>query len=338
MPLEALRRIQYGRESTAARGTSVAADAILLGTLTMNSNLALHIPEDEERNSLAMAHRSTIVGRHSELQFESALQFESMHHILDLALSGQSCSQVLASTNGTVTQWTFTRNSTARNWPGSYTFEYGDEQQEYESAFVMAEQLEITYAMAEPVRQSLSMFGRVETTASFTGSLTAPTVEEAVSARTTFYMDTAWANLGNSTADGFLVNATLRFPTGLQRSKYADGSLDWSSFAEGRHGGEVELTAVHNSSGKELYDAYRNQSLLYLRLETLGSTVGGSSASAQRTLRVDLAMRVTEPVQMFGAQDGENTFVARGRVFADSCGHNLEVVVINTSTQTSADL
>ena len=52
MALEALRRIQAGREATAAQGTAVVADKVWIGTLTMTPNITFHRPVDE-RQSLA---------------------------------------------------------------------------------------------------------------------------------------------------------------------------------------------------------------------------------------------------------------------------------------------
>lgn len=329
--LDAFRRIQIGRETTTARGTAVAADKILLGTMTMTPTLALHMPEDEERNSLAMVHRSTKVGQNTAWRFESALQYETVHSLLDMAINGNS-TNARAGSSGGVGDWTFNSNSTARNWQSSYTIEYGDDVQEYELTFGLGEQIEFTYAMNEPLRASLTGFGRLNTTGTFTASLVAPVVEEAVTALTVLYTDTAWANLGNSTADGYLVNAVIRVPTGVTRTKYADGSLDFSNFTETKFAGELELTIVHNTSGKELYDRYLNQDLTFFRLETLGTTTIGGSSAATRTFRADLAVRFTEPPEFFGNQDGENTFVLRGKTFADSCGHTMSFQVINTTT------
>ena len=62
------RRIQIGQEST--RGTAVAADLILLGRLTMTPTISWSMPEDEERNSLALLHRQNNVGQQGAFSFE----------------------------------------------------------------------------------------------------------------------------------------------------------------------------------------------------------------------------------------------------------------------------
>lgn len=324
-----LRKIQIGSETTTARGTAVAATRVLFGTMTMTPTLALHIPEDEERNSLSMAHRSTIVGQHEALTFNSNLDFENVPYFLAMGITGDASPTGGTSANGRT--WIFTKNTTARNWQDSYTVEYGDDNQEYEATFVLAEQLEFTYAMGEPVTMSATMFGRLDSTGTFT-SLTEPdNVETAVTAKTTMYSDTAWANLGNTTTTNTLVNAVVRIPTGLQRTKYADGSLDFSGFSESKYSAEVELTLVHNTFGQTALAEYRNQNLRFLRLETLGSTLGSTSALTH-TFRIDMAFKYTEPPQLFTDQNGENTIVLRGRSFDDTAGNELIVTAICDTT------
>lgn len=330
MPLQAFRRIQIGRESTAAKGTAVAADVVLLGNMTFTPTLALNIPEDEERNSLSMHHRSTIVGQHTAMTFNSNVHFEELPYFLDMGINGDVSPS--GGTSGQGRTWTFTKSTTSRNFQGSYTVEYGDDQQAYESPFTQAEQLEFTWAMGEPVTFSATLFGHFETTGPFTGSLApSDTIETAVSNRTTLYTDTAWANLGNTTADASLVNAVVRIPTGLQRQKYADGSLEFSGTVEGRYAAEVELTYVHNSSGRERFIEYEQQNLRFIRLETLGSTFG-STGGENRTFRVDVAIKYTEPPQLFTDANGENTVVLRGTSFSDTGGNELAITVINTTT------
>ena len=166
MGLEALRRVQIGLEST--RGTAVAADVKLMGMLTMDPTQVLYMPEDEERQSLALLHRREIVAEMANMHFESSLNFEQLIHFLAMGV-GNHGSQPTTPTNGVLTRdWLFEPSHSASNAQAAYTLEYGDDQQEYESAFVMCSQLEFTWALEESVKMSAELFGRSVTKATFT--------------------------------------------------------------------------------------------------------------------------------------------------------------------------
>jgi len=79
----ALRKIQFGRESTA--GSKVAATAKIMGALTMEEKLTLHRP-DEERGSLADVHRTLITGEDVDLSFEGDMTFEQVMYFLNMGM------------------------------------------------------------------------------------------------------------------------------------------------------------------------------------------------------------------------------------------------------------
>ncbi len=169
--------------------------------------------------------------------------------------------------------WTFTPNVTSRNTVDAYTFEFGDDQQMFESEFCIATNLELAYAMNEVVMCRADIVGRQFTKASFTGSLTAPTVEDIITNKTSIYVNATWATLGNTAKSDLLVNGTVRLPTGLTPVKYADGNLYFSSVSEQKHSLELELTLAFNSDAVTEYDAYVAQTQRFLRLKTVGSTI-----------------------------------------------------------------
>jgi len=240
----ALKRIQIGLEST--RGTLVAADTVLLGALQYTDDRAFHMPEDEERNSLALLHRQTEIAKGTTLQFTGAVTFEQILQFLSMGVKGAITPTT--PTNGVLTRdWTFLPTLTALNAPDSFTFEYGDDQQEYECGYVMAEQLELAFAMGEVGQLSANLFGKATAKSTFTGALSAPTVEDVVSQTMKFYKDTSWANLGNTEKAAILANATIRIPTGFTKVPYGDGSTEWSTHGESKRAAEVEITLRHNA-------------------------------------------------------------------------------------------
>ena len=213
----ALRRIQMGQETT--RGTLVAADKILLGALQYTDQRTHHSPEDEERNSLALLHRLTELTQGTALQYTGSLIYEQILDFLAMGVKGSVTPTT--PTNGVLTRdWTFTPTLAALNAQDSYTFEYGDDQQEYECGHVMAESIDLNFSMGEAATMSATLFGQATAKATFTGALTPPAVEDVVAQQVKMYLDTTWAGLGTTQLSGLLASAVIRIPTGL-----ADGAI-----------------------------------------------------------------------------------------------------------------
>ena len=322
-----LRRIQIGQEST--RGTAVAADIILLGRLTMTPTINWYMPDDEERNSLAMLHRLTNVGQQASLSYEGSLTFQQVIHLLAMGIGALTTSQPDAGGSPTVYDHTFEPTLTALAAQKAYTFEYGDDQQEYESAFVVASQLEFSFAMGEVWKMSADLLARFPAKSAFTGALTAPTVEDVIGQKCKIYIDSTWAGLGTTQISSSLINASIRIPTGIVPTRYADGSLEFSDVAENKRAAEVELTFKHDTSGEAQYDNLVAGTMVFVRLEVEGST---AEDAFNYTFRADFAMRYTEAPELFGEQDGENVISLSGKSFHDpTSGRDMRFLVRNTT-------
>ena len=322
-----LRRIQIGQEST--RGTPVAADIILLGRLGMTPEITPYMPDDEERNSLAMYHRRTNVGQQAALSYEGTLTFQQVIHLLAMGIGALTTSQPDSGGSPTVYDHTFEPTLIALAAQKAYTFEYGDNQQEYESAFCIATQLEFSMAMLEPWTMSADILARFPSKSTFTGSLVAPTVEDVIGQKTKLYIDTSWANLGNTQVSDTMISASIRIPTGIVPTRYADGSLEFSDVAENKRAAEIDLTFKHNTSGEAEYDKFAAGTLTFVRLEVEGSV---AENSYNYTFRADFAMRYTENPELFGEQDGENVIALSGKSFHDpTSGRDMRFLVRGTT-------
>jgi len=150
----AFRRIQAGLETT--RGTGVAADKRLYGTLTMTPEVSMHRPVDE-RNSLAEFSRSVVVGQMTRLRFEGDATYEQLIDFLSMAVKG-AISPSVVETTGRV--WTFTPNTTSKNVQDSYTFEYGDDVQAWDCAFTICDNLELSFALGEVLQIRADLFAK----------------------------------------------------------------------------------------------------------------------------------------------------------------------------------
>jgi hypothetical protein len=317
---EVFRRIQIGKENT--RGSAVAADKRLFGTLTMTADKPRYSRETEERNSLAVAQLGSALSQRASMRYEGAATFEQIIHFLLMGVKGGvTPTQPSPSTvdgSPSVRLWTFQPTLSTRNAPNAYTVEYGDDIQAFRSKFGMVEELEITIPKDEEVRITANLFGHFPTTVSFTTGSSVAAVEEIVGTKGTIYIDSTWGARGGTQKSNLLINARLRTPTGYAPVRYHDGALDFSNFSETRRSLEVELTYISQADAVTEWKAYRDGTLRIIRLQVDGSTLGATSTEGalSKFLRLDMALQYTEPPEVFGgAEDGENVIRLTGRTF-----------------------
>ncbi|MCI0439802.1 MAG: hypothetical protein L0177_11830 [Chloroflexi bacterium] len=294
----AFRKIQAGKE--ASRGTAVPATKKLVGTLTMTPQIERHRPV-EERGSLAEFRRSVDVSQRTSLRYEGDATFEQIVDFLLMGVKSVTSTTPSGATNAR--RWTFTPNLTASNGQASYTLEYGDEQQAWESSFVMVSNLELSFAMNEVVALQAELFGRFASKVSFTPSLSDPAVNEVVANKAKVWIDGAWANLGTTQKSALVTGGTIRLATGLAPVWKADGSLDFATVSEQRRHLEVELEMTMGSDFMTEYDAYVARTPRALRLQFDGPTI---ETTFDRYLRIDLTGQYISEPELFGDIEGEN--------------------------------
>ena len=147
MTIVAFRRIQVGKETT--RGTLVAATKKLVGGLTMTPMSAKHRPSDENQ-SLAEFRRSVAVAQSARLRFEGDATYQHLVDFFSMGVKG-AITPVVPGGGTNSRDWTFTPTLTALNAPDSFTFEYGDDSQEWESGFVIVDTWELGIALDQVV-------------------------------------------------------------------------------------------------------------------------------------------------------------------------------------------
>lgn len=333
MALEAFRRIQIGKEAT--RGTSVAATKKLIGNLTLTPEITWHRPADE-RNSLAEFRRAVIAAQGAKLRYEASATYEQLIYFLAMGLRGDGSaawSNPTTPVGGTNSRlWTFTPLLTARNQQNAYTFEYGDETQEFESAFCMAENLELSVVLNDVVKLTADLFAEFPAKSSFTGALSDIAVNEIVANKLNLWIDGTWANLGVTAKDTLLAGATIKFPTGLVPIKYADGSLEnVSAFMEQRRHFEIDMDLAVSTAGITEYDAAvaAGGTSRAIRMKFTGPII---EAALTYYLQVDMFGKYTNVPEIFGARDGENLLSVNFASHEDSLGNESSVLVQNIET------
>lgn len=324
MALTAFRKIQIGKETT--RGTLVAADKQLVGTLTMNPNQAIDRPVDED-GSLSEFQRALVVAQRATMRYEGAATYEQIIHFLAMALKG-GVTPVVPGGGTDSREWTFTPNLITKNIQDSYTFEYGDDDQEWESGFSLVDNLELAFALNEVVTLRADLFARFPVKSTFTAALSIPAVNELVASNAKVFIDGTFAAVGTTQKSTLVAGATVRFPTGLGPVKYADGSLDFSAVAERKRHLEMDLDLVMQADAITEYDNWVSQADRAIRLEIEGAIIEGA---IKYRIRVDVIGKYATEPTFFTDRDGENVFslsLHSHKVSSDE----LSIAIINKET------
>jgi len=300
--LKALRQLQIGKEST--KGTAVAATAVLLGQLSMKESPTIYRPP-EHRGQLAEFSRSVKVANLAELTYEGDATFEQILYLLHMGVAG-NVSPTGPGTDGEYT-WTFTPAMTSAGTFDSFTIEYGDDVQAWETEYCMAREIELSGAMNEVLKVRADIFGRKMTAASFTGGLSAPSVESIPFQGFKLYIDDESGTIGSTEKSNTLISARYRITTGLVPARYGSGSLDFTSYIEQFKNVELEMTFAFNSGAETERTKFDGETMRLVRLEAEGSVIGGST---KKKLTLDFCGIYTD----FGTldeRDGEDVVTVR---------------------------
>lgn len=324
--LAALRRIQVGQEGVA--GTPVPATAKLMGMMLRAPLKDREIvqPEDE-RGSLAAAHRSYAPGyMWGPATLEGDVTFEDIMYLLGMAVC--TYPEPTVPGGGTLSRLhTWTPSLTAANVPDTFTFELGDDAEQYEAEHCFATNLEISAAIDAAMRFSAGIVGRQLTTTNWTAGLSDRVVESALAAKTTLYMDDAGGTIGATAKTATLIDWTWRLPGHFVVKKRQDGVLYFTGYSEIKMKPELDLLVEFNAGVVTLRDKYVAETRQLVRLKTLGSLI---ETALYKTLQIDGAYKIVE-FDTLDERDGAD--IVRMKLSGEydaTWGKLLEVQVQNT--------
>ena len=271
----ALRKVQIGTETT--KGTAVAATAFWVGKLGMMLNQELYMPDDLETGVMASYERSQVIARETNLPFESDATYEQLLYPLEMGV-GEGDFTASSGTDPDI--WAYEPSYTASSDPRSFTLEYGDDVQAYETSYVGCRQLEMSGQVGDVVRVNADLFGREMEETTFTASLVPPARETIKMAHCSVYADSTWAGLGTTAVNGTLVDFNWRYMNGFSPVKFADGRLDFSEIAEAKRHVELDMTIAFNATTSGWWDdIYREQVAYAFQLGFVGSGTGATGKS-----------------------------------------------------------
>ena len=301
--LTPFRRIQISNEE-GTPGTPEAATEILFGTISPRYGDKIMFYPEEERNLISRNLADDFI-----VQREAGLQFEGEMNERHIVWAAMNC----IAGNITPTQpdatneplhylWSIAPSlATTPNTPDiaagidTYTMEFGDNVQAYEADYCFGTSLEISGGVNEPVKMVWEMTGQQLTETTFTGALTAVAAQRFPFNLAKFYIDSSYANMGNTQVTDMLMAFRWRLETMFTARYAADGGLVFSGVNEERKKVELELSYYRdgtNSEGEK--DKYDARSTAYLRVELDAPNEMDSAQSNPPMVLLDGAYRYTD--------------------------------------------
>lgn len=325
----ALRLLQLGFEGTA--GNIVAATQKLVGSGMMTPEIERE-NEDFPRGVRATFDSMIDLRRGVLLNHEGNLTFEEILYPL---LTGLNDDAVPADAGPYV--WTMEPVLTGIATPKSCSAEMVVEDgatdfYEQKAAYLLTRSFEIGLEANRPATLAFEMFGRVEETATKTGSLTPITGRTVVPSNMfKVYIDDDWASLGGTQKSGLVRSATLSVVTGLEPDYSLDGrtSLDHTGFRSGMVTGTLSIVMQHNADAATEFGKWRDGSLRFVRLIADNGGAGGDNKKVQ----IDLAGRYTSPPD-FQEEDGIELLSAELELMYDPTGAKIISTVITNGLAT----
>lgn len=297
-----LRKIQLGREVTA--GTAVAATAVWRGmgsledqreTAFADEAIGLMVPTDR-------AYQPKLL---SGMVFEDGpATFEQIFHVLEAGIKTVGTGVADGAGSGKIYNYTFP--TTAPNTIKTYTIEGGDNQQAEEMEYAYVDELNLNGAGGEAVMLTANWLGRQSTPTSFTGALTAPTVEEILFSKGKLYINADTSAFGTTIKSSTLLEMSLRIKTGFIPVWTADGALYFTFHKQVRPEVELNITFEHDATGVAEIAAWRARTARAIQLKFEGAALASAgTAYTYKTLIVNLAGKWSE-FEKIGEKDGND--------------------------------
>lgn len=244
--LKVFRRIQIGIESTA--GTITAATVIVRADGTMEDGTVRNYV-DESVGYFVPTDRSYEAYTIAKLGIDSTpVTFEQLPYFLTAGIKQDIAGTQDGAGSGYI--YTFDFSTTSANTIDTLSIEAGDNQQEWESAYFVVKDFEISGeggGESDAVMFSANLVGREWEKDSFS-SLSLSAVEEVSFSKSKLYIDAIGGTMGNTQKTSTMVDFALSVTTGAEEMFTGDGSLTFTdALLRSRPEITLELGMLYNS-------------------------------------------------------------------------------------------
>ncbi len=279
---KALTIVQYGLEGP--HGTPVAADTRLVAEVTLpDTDRELVVPKAGTGKRVPEVLDNAYYRRQScegiQLTTPDGAYFQLLPLLLSALVDG-NITPVEQNPSEGDWLWTFTESLTGTEDLDTFTLEAGDQfagNSAFEVAYCLLKELTFTgNAETGEMTVSATIDGDKLTPTTLTGVATLPTFEPIHGKKMRLYIDTLWANLGNTEKTGTLLDFTVRLAGGGHHKRRGDSSL-----LPGAHGQDmIEMIATigfeHNAAAiAEEAKYYADTTTpVFVRLQVEGAQIG----------------------------------------------------------------
>lgn len=295
MATKYLGGVQYGAEG--AHGTAVAADTKLYFEYAAPEQDRVHrVPRsDHGRRITRLAKNATVESVFSEggsLRDTDGLYYQALPLLLNACLDGGNTGSEANAGQGDYL-WTIDAPLTGSETLDTFTLEWGDDGQYYETAYCLIPELSITFdATNGEVHATATVDGDMVKQTSQSSVATNPSAEYINGALFRLYVDDTWASAGSTELSDALVSGELVIRGGAHHKKFGSASRLVDSHGQGEIDAELRLTLERTAavSTEELKyraaDEDTAPSMRCIRLIATGDAIGASGSVS--TLRVDM--------------------------------------------------
>lgn len=320
-------------------GTAEAATEVVLGRMSVKTNDKVWHMFEQDRGVLAKNYEAPLqVADEIELEFEGELYDRLAVIVMSNSIRGNvTPTQPDAINEPLHYKWVFEPGLTTGNTPDiangidTFTLEYGDNVQAYETEYLYTKQWEISGEPNEPVTISWTMGGRQVTSTTFTGALTAPSAAYFPFNLAKFYIDTSYAGIGGTQITGMLRAFTVTFETMFNELRAADGEYHFTGLTEDVKTLQFELTFWRDgtNAAAEL-TKYLAASTSYIRIELLSNTEMDSGQSNPEYIWIDAAIKYIEFPETED-EDGTMVVTVTAEAFYDTTASKMFGVTVGTT-------
>jgi hypothetical protein len=323
------QKVQLGREATP--GTAVAATAIWRGP-AKNLSDNREVEFVDEQIGIAVPTDRSYIGKVGGglAMAPTPATFEQLPHLLEAGI--KLVGTGVADGVGTGKIYDYPVGLTAINTIRSYTIESGDNQQAEEMEYSFVEKFVLSGERGKAVMMSGDWIGRQVINTSFTGALTAPTVEDIRAQIGSLYIDAAGGTIGTTQVNTTLLAFNLAVTTGWRAKWTLDSGqlyFNYIYFDPDSYEAKLGVTYEHNGTAVTEKTAWRNQTSRLVRLLFTGSALGTAGTHASKKLILDLAGKY-EKFDALDADDGNSivkaTFSSRYNATAAAA---MTITVVN---------
>lgn len=329
--IKRLQKTQIGKETTS--GTAVPATTLWRGAgSTLDDQRVIEYVE-EMVGIIDGADRTIIPKLLGGLELsETPLTFEQFPYLTAMAIGGP----VTGAADGSGTDLIYLTNipTTAKPTLKSYTIQGGDDFEVEQMEYAVCTKFSISGKAGEAVKMAATLMGRqVARISAFTGSLSIPSVEEALCSKGKVYLDAIGGSYGTTQLTNTILEFKLDFTFKWIPKFTMDGNLYFSYLVYGGHSVTGSLVFEHDTnvsgSGGAKAD-WRAQTPKLLRIDLIGNAVGtaGTTYTTKKCI-VDLPIKYTK-ASPIGDRDGndivEMAFTSKYNTTAGNAG---KFIVVN---------